>query len=300
MKKLVTHNQGFHADDVTAYAIIKEVLSRKGETWELTRTRDEAEIETADIVFDVGNIYDPETNRYDHHQKGRAGERENGILYASAGLAWKHFGKELCSNDSVWSQIDRGIISELDAIDNGQNYIGDILFKDAGYTSLAQHISNFKPFTLERTPEILQESFESASEFVREIILRAINSLEYLEREYQEAVSVYNNSINKEILIFEKDYERPTWVRLSEFPEPFFVVYPNKVYGSWKVEAIRKSIETMEPRKPAPESWHGLKDEDFQKVSGVPDATFCHPSGFLFGAISKEGALELAKKALEV
>jgi uncharacterized UPF0160 family protein len=112
-------------------------------------------------------------------------------------------------------------------------------------------------------------------------------------------MSIYNNSINKEILIFEKDYERPTWVRLSEFPEPFFVVYPNRIYGSWKVEAIRKSIETMESRKPAPESWHGLKDEDFQKVSGVSDATFCHPSGFLFGAISKEGALELARIALD-
>jgi uncharacterized UPF0160 family protein len=33
-------------------------------------------------------------------------------------------------------------------------------------------------------------------------------------------------------------------------------------------------------------------------ATGVADATFCHPSGFLFGAKSFESALELAKKAL--
>jgi uncharacterized UPF0160 family protein len=57
MKKLVTHGNGFHADDVTAYAILKEVLTKRGETWEIARSRDPEIIATGDIVFDIGDNF---------------------------------------------------------------------------------------------------------------------------------------------------------------------------------------------------------------------------------------------------
>lgn len=34
----------------------------------ITRTRDYAVLDTMDVVVDVGGVYDPEKNRYDHHQ----------------------------------------------------------------------------------------------------------------------------------------------------------------------------------------------------------------------------------------
>lgn len=144
MKKLVTHSQGFHADDVTAYAILKEVLTKRGETWEIIRSREPEIIETGDIVFDIGNSYDPELNRFDHHQKGKAGARDNGIYYASAGLIWKHFGKELCSNEVVWKMVDRDLISEIDAVDNGQTYMGKSFSKmqDTSASEFILQISN--------------------------------------------------------------------------------------------------------------------------------------------------------------
>jgi uncharacterized UPF0160 family protein len=43
-------------------------------------------------ILDVGDIYNPDQFRFDHHQAGGAGKRENDISYASCGLIWKHFG----------------------------------------------------------------------------------------------------------------------------------------------------------------------------------------------------------------
>ena len=300
MKKLITHSQGFHADDVIAYAILKEVLTKQGESWELVRSRDPEVIKTGDIVFDIGDVYDPATNRYDHHMRGKAGARENGIYHASAGLIWKHFGKELCSNDAVWEMIDRGIICEIDAIDNGQTYMGSVLFKDAGYTSLGIHIANFEQNMFEtKTDESLLMSFESASEFARGILTRAIHSCEALNRAYQEVTDVYNNSTDKKILVFKRNYSRPVWKYLSIFPEAIYAVYPNEATGTWKVETVPVDMTIMESRKLFPDSWRGKNFQEFSEAAGVPDGIFCHNAGFLLGTESLESALKLAKIALE-
>ena len=301
MKKLVTHENGFHADDVTAYAILKEVLTKRGEGWTLERSRDPEIIANANIVFDVGDIYDPTTNRYDHHQRGKAGARENGIHYAAAGLVWKHFGRELCSNDSVWQAIDKGIISELDAVDNGQNYIGKLLFENTGYTSLAIHVANFETFTPDvvRDPDDIKKEFEEASEFMRGILVRSIRACEILEQAFQDASVIYQKSDDKQIIVFDKNYSRPIWKRMAEYSEPIFAVYYNKASDYWKVEAVPVTPIVMDSRKLAPDAWRGLNGEELQKVSGIPDATFCHSSGFLFGAVSLENALKMAHMALE-
>lgn len=301
MRKLVTHGNGFHADDVTAYAILKEVLTKRGEPWELVRSRDPETIATGDIVFDISDIYDPVIHRYDHHQRGRAGARENGILYASAGLIWKHFGRELCSNETVWSQIDKGIISELDAIDNGQNYIGELLFKDTGYTSLGIHVANFETqtFDIVADPDQLLNEFEQASEFMRGILSRAIKSCEVLEQAFQDATVVYKNSEDKQVIVFDKNYSRPIWKRLAEYSEPIFAVYYQKASNLWKVEAVPVRPTIMDSRKLAPDAWRGLSGEALQKACGISDAMFCHSSGFLFGATSLENALKMARIALE-
>lgn len=300
MKKLVTHNAGFHADDVTAYAILKEVLSRRGESWTLERTRDPEIINQADIAFDIGFEYDASKNRYDHHQKGRAGARENGILYAAAGLVWKHFGMELCESEEVWSQIDRSLISAIDAQDNGQDIIKETYFTDIIFTQLGMYFYHFEPGPFEdSSPEILLEKFEEASEFARGILVRALHNFNEYEKAFQEAKKVYETAPDKTILVFPKNYQRPTWKRMSAFPEPVFVIYYTDKNNQWKVEAIPERPESQQSRKLAPESWRGSGPEQMVAATGVVDASFCHPSGFLFGAQSFESAQQLAKMAIE-
>ena len=95
-KVVVTHDGSFHTDDVFAVATLSIYYKNR---IKIIRTRDEKIMGKADIVLDVGEIYDPSTNRFDHHQKEGAGTRDGGVPYASFGLLWKHFGLEICGED---------------------------------------------------------------------------------------------------------------------------------------------------------------------------------------------------------
>ena len=113
---VVTHNGNFHADDVFSIAVLKHVYP----SFNLVRTRDKALMDSADIVIDVGGQYDPDAGRFDHHQRGGAGERENGIPYSSFGLVWQKYGLALCDNNqAVADRVDAGLVSTIDAIDCG-------------------------------------------------------------------------------------------------------------------------------------------------------------------------------------
>ena len=78
MEVLETEN----ADDVFSVAALKYIYP----SFKLIRTRDMELISKADVVIDVGGEHNPETGRFDHHQRGGAGARENGIPFSSFGL----------------------------------------------------------------------------------------------------------------------------------------------------------------------------------------------------------------------
>ncbi len=299
MIKLVTHANGFHADDVIAYAILKEVLTKRGETWTITRSREREVIDQGDIVFDIGDEFDPARHRYDHHQKERAGMRDNGIYYASAGLIWKYFGRELCSNEAVWEFVDKKLMCEMDAVDNGQTYMPKPLFDNAGYADMGDHIAWFEPSMFEpKDQETLLKYFEEASEFMRGILKRMIHAAEMAERAFAELTAIYNSSKVKEILVCDKNYERGIWRRAADLPRATYIVYPNEFNNTWKVECVPKVRGVLESRKLLPKSWWGLRGNDMAQATGISDAFFCHASGFLMGTTSKEGAIKAAQIAL--
>ncbi len=94
---VATHNGNFHADDVFSVAALRSVLP----SFKLIRTRNLDLIAKADIVIDVGGEYDPDTGRFDHHQRGGAGQRENAIPYSSFGLVWQKYGLEICPGNQA-------------------------------------------------------------------------------------------------------------------------------------------------------------------------------------------------------
>ena len=67
----------------------------------------------------------------------------------------------------------------------------------------------------------------------------------------------------------------------------------------WEVEAVRDEAKSFVNRKNLPAAWAGLRGEELARVSGVPDAAFCHRGLFMALARSREGAITLAQKALE-
>ena len=114
--KVAVHNGKFHPDDVCSVAILSLYVKRP---LKIFRTRDTKIIAEADFVLDVGSEYNPEKNKFDHHQEGWDVKRENGIIYATAGLIWKHFGEKISGSKEVWQKIDESIIQPIDIEDNG-------------------------------------------------------------------------------------------------------------------------------------------------------------------------------------
>ncbi|CAK9061096.1 MYG1 protein [Durusdinium trenchii] len=127
---ICTHHGTFHADEVMACAMLKCLENFQG--LPILRTRDPAEIDQATIVVDVGGTYEPEKQRFDHHQKTFTetySEAYSGIKLSSAGLVFKHFGAQvvqaLCgpleekSQAAILAKTYDSLIRELDALDNG-------------------------------------------------------------------------------------------------------------------------------------------------------------------------------------
>lgn len=77
-----THDGSHHADDVMAAAILQNVYY---EDLEIIHTRDPARLAECDLLFDVGNAYEPDRLMFDHHQFKNASDmaRPNGVPYAS-------------------------------------------------------------------------------------------------------------------------------------------------------------------------------------------------------------------------
>lgn len=300
IKKLVTHNGSFHADDLFACATLSLMLERRGEQFEVIRTRDEEIINNSDYVFDVGGIYDSEKNHFDHHQRGGAGKRENGIEYSSFGLVWKHFGLALCDNNvSVWKIIDDKIAAPIDAIDNGIDLI-------------IPRFNGIIPYDLEQAFLVYLPTWEEENLDIDKIFKEQIVKVKVLlEREIEVAKSevrgtklileAYEKSSDKRIVQLEAPFPRSLYQKvLSGLPEPIFLVYPSSHSDVWKVEAIYKKFDTMESRKLLPKSWWGYLNNDpkLKEITGVPDVLFCHRTGFLANTKSKAGALKLAELAL--
>ncbi|WP_413699521.1 MYG1 family protein [Psychromonas sp. KJ10-10] len=135
----------------------------------LVRSRNPEVIKQADIVLDVGGEYDPEAGRFDHHQRGGAGAREDGTPYSSFGLIWKKYGATICNdNQDIANSIDSSLVSSIDAIDCG--YVKGVLTG----VSLSQTISMFNPTWQEEGD--FDGCFNQAVEFASCILGRFIAS----------------------------------------------------------------------------------------------------------------------------
>lgn len=118
-KTIVTHSGTFHADESLAVFMLKQLPEYKNA--KVIRTREAELIKQADIVVDVGAIYDPSTNRFDHHQRGfeETFSKEYKIKLSSAGLVYKHFGKKVirsilkCEDSKELSFIYQKVYDDL-------------------------------------------------------------------------------------------------------------------------------------------------------------------------------------------
>lgn len=301
-KKLITHDGAIHADDLFACATLILLMEKRDKGYKIIRTRDKDIIGTGDFVFDVGGIYDPGKNRFDHHQSGGAGARHNGISYASFGLVWKHFGMELCREEQgAWKIIDDRIASPIDAFDNGIDFSSPI-FNDLPPFSGSEVFLIHSPTWKERdrnNDEVFVEQTHKVADFLRREIKVALDDVEGTKI----IMSSYEKAQDKRIIELDTDFPRYLYQNvLSSLSEPVYVVYPSAHGKNWKVEAISKNYkETMESRKPFPKAWSGFLNHGPNDPGSpnIQDLVFSHAGRFLMVLSNRNAALEIAQKALE-
>ncbi|OIP64456.1 hypothetical protein AUK15_03240 [Candidatus Nomurabacteria bacterium CG2_30_43_9] len=291
LKKIITHSGNFHTDEVFACAILSILNDGKVV---IKRSRDKDVWATGDYVVDVGGEYDPSRGLFDHHQEGGAGVRQNGIPYSSFGSVWEEFGEKISDSTYVARVIDERLVQPVDAGDNGFETFG-VRGEVAPYI-LQDVIAAFRPGWNEARTE--DEGFFEAVPFAVKILVREITRAKTEEDGKRHAEEAYEKSKDKRIILLEDHY--PWYEALTTKPEPLFVVKPDRGnMGKWKIEAVRSDVHSFKNRKNLPSTWAGKTGDELAEISGVPDALFCHNKLFIAVAGSKEGALMLAKLAVD-
>lgn len=230
-KRIITHNGCLHCDEVTAYTLLNEIYPS-----ELVRTRAKDILEKGKndpdtFIIDVGGIYDHKLQSYDHHQKTfdeSFNKEGSSINMSSAGLVWKHYGKDYLMqyldtinldiqscykkvNDyvkdfdyseyinKVHEKIYSLMFKEIDGIDNG------VLPCDPKHvtyninTNISSIVSKMNNENIYDAPKQL-ECFKKASNYVK-IVLQtivqntALNEINYM-RDYNIISAAYNKAIN--------------------------------------------------------------------------------------------------------
>jgi len=285
-KIIATHNGNFHADDVFSIAAFKILCP----AFKLIRTRDSELIAKADIVIDVGGEYDPDTDRFDHHQRGGAGERENGIPYSSFGLVWQKYGLEICGGkQEVANAVDAGLVSTIDAIDCG--HVKGV----AEGISLSQTIGMFNPTWQEDSD--FDACFDEAVEFASRLLTRFIASAAGGISAKAIVAKAIDDAADPRVIVLEKYTPwKKTVHALSK--EALYVIYPAPT-GQWRIQAVPVEPGSFENRKSLPKPWAGLSGSELQEMSGIDDAMFCHNGLFIAGAESFESTMEMASIAVE-
>ncbi|NQZ26914.1 MAG: MYG1 family protein [Colwellia sp.] len=285
-KTIATHNGNFHADDVFSIAALKCIFP----SFNLIRTRDLDIIAKADIVLDVGGVYDPDTGRFDHHQRGGAGQRENGIPYSSFGLIWQKYGVEICQgNQELANSVDADLVSTIDAIDCG--HVEGV----AQGISLSQTISMFNPTWQEDSH--YDTCFDEAVDFASRVLTRFIASANGGISAKAIVAKAIENAADPRVIVLEK---YTPWKRTVHAlsTEALYMVYPSGS-GPWRIQTVPVEPGSFEDRKSLPKPWAGLSDKALKEVTGIDDAMFCHNGLFIAGAESFESTMKMAAMALQ-
>ena len=221
MKKLIaTHNKIFHADEITAIALLKIFTNYEIEVERIDH--DSKDFSKYDFVIDISKKFDG-IKYFDHHQfKGGK---------SSAGLIWDYIGL-----NKKYPKISKLI----DLID--RNDVGLEKAKPFEFSSLIKCYNTRNLTSKEQTSQ-----FFKAVDFAKTIIL----SMKEMEEEIINAKEIINNSFNfnHNPKIIELKEFTPYWTTyINGVTMPFVkaVVWEDEEENNWKVKVPSKTVGSFE------------------------------------------------------
>lgn len=285
MKRSVgTHSGPFHADEVTACALLS--VCDLIDPDKIVRTRDPKKLAECEFVCDVGGFYDPPKKQFDHHQVDYTG------LLSSAGMILRYLHEQGRLSDAAFFTLKNNIVDGVDAHDNGKD------ISERGVCTFSHVIANMVPVTYDATDSEMDAAFMDAFRFVRGHLERALARIDYIQSCREDVRMAMKD--DGPALIFER---KLPWIENffslgGEGHPATFVIMPGG--GHWKLRGIPPDLEhRMGVRIPLPQEWAGLLDDELEKVSGIKGAIFCHKGRFISVWETKEAALAALKKVVD-
>lgn len=302
---IVTHSEKFHTDEVMAATILDYIFGCD----DIIRTRDQEIINShisnpKSFIIDVGGVYNPENNQFDHHQKtfNLTYSENHKIPLSSCGLIYKHFGKDLWIKYSKSSEVDQELIDSfynnfvlpIDANDNGVKQFDDE--RDAKYynnLTLVDFISRLNGNDKYNHDIQLEKFKEGMDNCFRFLHLFMSSHLKYYTN-YKEDLTyfqdIYNYSKGSEILISKKDMSFNRYLKqLDNQGRVKFIVLPRG--NNWQIYTVSKSrFENMVDI---------LGESEAKKEIGE-NLIFVHRAKFIASTRTKDSAIKLAEASLKL
>jgi len=287
-----THSGTFHADDVMAAATLRIAIP----TLKIKRSRNLNELNSADILFDVGRVFNPAICRFDHHQLEYSEARENGIPYSSFGLIWKELGEYLCGSLAAANRVDISLVQGIDAIDCGVTLHKEMM--PVKLMSVSAVLGSFNQGWQDATSV---ESIDAAFERAVSVAMIIIQNLIREAKGFENAKGIVSKGTLLEegrLLLLDQGVPwKETVLESSQYDPLLYVIYPD-AQSKWHVSCVPDKAGSFSNRKSLPKSWAGLDGEELDKVTGIKGCVFCHRARFVGGHTTREGAIEMVKLAL--
>jgi uncharacterized UPF0160 family protein len=239
--------------------------------------------------IDCGGANSAHRRCFDHHQRGGAGTRwDSDVPYAAFGLVYDWV---MPSHPMVAQWFHDHVVAPVDAADCGYGEPGT-----RPELSFSRCVSMFNP-SGEASPEERDAAFWRAVEFAKQVLQNGLEEAKEFAAAW-EAVMEAETAHDGQVLVLERfiPWNEHIFGRKDQ-ANLLYVVFPSE-RGGWMVQQVPVAAGSFDGRKPLPEAWAGLRDQQLRDVTGILDATFCHPGRFCGGAESRDGTLSLAALAI--
>ncbi|WP_194844279.1 MYG1 family protein [Candidatus Clavichlamydia salmonicola] len=280
-----THDGSFHADEVTACALL--VFYKLVDIDKIIRTREGSALAACEYVCDVGGLYDPASKRFDHHQVSYEG------TLSSAGMILIYLQERGLLSGEEYEFFNASLVHGVDEQDNGR------VFSPPGSCSFSDIIKFYNPLT--------SEDGDNTTEAFLEALYFTLGLLEKLHKRF-----IYNCESRAIVLglMAKRDAPCMLFERVIPWMETFFstggeqhpalfVLFPGGIH--WVLRGIPPSFERrMDVRVPFPEEWAGLLGDELKQITGISGAVFCHKGRFVSVWETKKDALAALEQTLKL
>lgn len=242
--------------------------------------------------------------------------------------------------DLLYKKLYTDFIEAVDANDNGISAYDPAAvaaanlekrFKDGGVTlaSIVSDMNNPDPTSPPGEPQDEDSLFGRASTLIGNVFARKLHhaSSSWLPARttvgsaYQSRTDIHPSGRiivlpqggvpwKEHLYNFEKDASAGN--EIDSAAQVYYVLYPENATedSKWRVQCVSESEGSFVSRKPLPEVWRGVRDQDLDGLMAseaekagkdkLPEgAVFVHASGFIGGHKTREGAMAMAVRSLE-